>query len=254
MNNLEIDFSGKVIVVTGGSRGIGRAIVESFCGSNGRVYILDMDEKSAQETVRELTSGGSEVFYLPLDVSDHAMVREVLGSIIDREGQVDVLVNDAGVSLPKPFAECTEQDWDFVVDINLKGTFNTSNVLFPHMIQRRYGKIINIASIAGKLGGGFLGTSIYAASKAGVIGLTKGMAREGGPYGINVNAICPGVISTAMGNAIPEEHKKVIIQGTPLRRYGEPYEIGNVAAFLASDLASHITGEIMDVDGGIVRD
>nr|HPI98678.1 SDR family NAD(P)-dependent oxidoreductase [Synergistales bacterium] len=119
MNNLEIDFSGKVIVVTGGSRGIGRAIVESFCGSNGRVYILDMDEKSAQETVRELTSGGSEVFYLPLDVSDHAMVREVLGSIIDREGQVDVLVNDAGVSLPKPFAECTEQDWDFVVGINL---------------------------------------------------------------------------------------------------------------------------------------
>jgi len=254
MQGLEVDFSGKVIVVTGGSRGIGKAIVDSFSESGGKVYILDLDERSAEQTVGDFVSRGREVSFFPLDVSDNAMVREVMGKILVEAGHVDVLVNDAGVTLPTPFAECTEKDWDFVVGINLKGTFNTSNFIFPHMMERRYGKIVNIASIAGKLGGGFRGTAIYAASKAGVIGLTKGMAREGGPYGINVNAICPGVIKTAMGNSIPEEQKKLIIQGTPLRRYGEPYEIGNVVAFLCSDLASHITGEIMDVDGGIVRD
>ena len=154
----------------------------------------------------------------------------------------------------RPFAECVESDWDFVVGINLKGTFNTCNAVFPHMIRRGYGKIVNIASIAGKLGGGFRGTSIYAASKAGVIGFTKGLAREGGPSGVNANAVCPGVIKTSMSDSIPEEHKKVILEMIPQRRFGEPREIGDVVAFLASDLASHITGEIMDVDGGIVKD
>jgi 3-oxoacyl-[acyl-carrier protein] reductase len=254
MSCLEIDYSGKNIVVTGGSRGIGRSIVDSFCDSGGKVVILDLDKVSAEQTVEELCSGGKDVSFLPLDVSDHASVRKTLESIIERDGQIDVLVNDAGVTLSRPFAECVEGDWDFVVGINLKGTFNTCNVVFPHMIRRGYGKIVNIASIAGKLGGGFRGTSIYAASKAGVIGLTKGLAREGGPFGINVNAVCPGVIKTSMIESIPDEHKKTILDTTPLRKFGEPHEIGSVVAFLASDLASHITGEIMDVDGGIVKD
>lgn len=254
MHNLEMDFSGKNIVVTGGSRGIGRAIVESFCNSGGKVIILDLDVASAENTVKELVFRGRDVSFFPLDVSDHLMVRRTLETIIREEGHVDILVNDAGVTLAKPFAECGENDWDLVVGINLKGTFNTCSVVFPHMIQRGYGKIVNIASIAGKLGGGFRGTSIYAASKAGVIGLTKGMAREGGPFGINVNAVCPGVIRTSMSESIPDEHKKIILETTPLRRFGEPHEIGSVVAFLASDLASHITGEIMDVDGGIVKD
>ncbi len=254
MGHPEIDFSEKKILVTGGSRGIGRSIVDSFCDSGGKVIILDLDKASAEQTVTELSSKGRDVSFLPLDVSDHHAVRQTIEGIIDREGQIDVLVNDAGVTLSKPFAECGEDDWDLVVGINLKGTFNTCNVIFPHMISRGYGKIVNIASIAGKLGGGFRGTAIYAASKAGVIGLTKGLAREGGPFGVNANAVCPGVIRTSMSESIPDEHKQKIIEMTPLGRFGEPREIGDVVAFLASDLASHITGEIMDVDGGIVKD
>lgn len=254
MAALGIDFSEKVIVVTGGSRGIGRGIVEAFAESGGTVVILDLDESSARQTVSELTSGGRKVFFLPLDVSSYTEVKECIEKIIDDFGQIHVVVNDAGVSSAKPFAECDEKDWDFIVGINLKGTFNICNAVFPHMIRNGGGKIVNIASIAGKLGGGFRGTAIYAASKAGVIGFTKGLAREGGPHRINANAICPGVIKTTMIDPIPEEHKKTIIAGTPLGRFGEPREIGDVAMFLASEMASHVTGEIFDVDGGIMRD
>jgi 3-oxoacyl-[acyl-carrier protein] reductase len=250
----EIDFSGKIAVVTGGSRGIGRAIVESFCDSGATCVILDVLEEAGSQAVEELTAQGKKVSFLPLDVSDHSAVRQVMGKIYREQGNIDVLVNNAGVTLPKPFAECDEKDWDFVTGINLKGCFNTCNAVFPRMIGNRSGKIVNIASIAGKLGGGFRGTAIYASSKAGVIGLTKGLAREGGPFGINCNAVCPGVISTAMGNSIPEEQKKQIIASTPLRKYGEPREVAHVVMFLASDMSSHVTGEIFDVDGGIVRD
>ncbi len=254
MASLGMDFSGKVIVVTGGSRGIGRGIVEAFAESNGTVVILDLDESSARQTTNELTLTGRKVSFLPLDISLYHDVQLCIEKIIDKFGHIDVLVNDAGVSSGKPFAECNEKDWDFIVGINLKGTFNTCNAVFPHMIRNGSGKIVNIASIAGKLGGGFRGTAIYAASKAGVIGLTKGLAREGGPHSINANAICPGVIKTTMSDPIPEEHKKAIIAGTPLARFGEPREVGDVVMFLASDMASHVTGEIFDVDGGIMRD
>jgi 3-oxoacyl-[acyl-carrier protein] reductase len=250
----EIDFSEKIAVVTGGSRGIGRAIVESFCDSGATCVILDVLEEAGSQAVEELTAQGMKASFLPLDVSDHSAVLQTMDRIYSDFGEIHILVNNAGVTLPRPFAECEEKDWDFVTGINLKGCFNTCNALFPRMIKKKYGKIINIASIAGKLGGGFRGTAIYAASKAGVIGLTKGLAREGGPFGINCNAVCPGVISTAMGNSIPEEQKKQIIASTPLRKYGEPREIADVVMFLASDMSSHVTGEIFDVDGGIVRD
>lgn len=249
-----IDLSGKIVVVTGASRGIGRAIVESFCESGATCVILDILEEAGRQTARELNAQGKKVDFLPLDVSDHSDVKKAFTEIFSKYGRVDVLVNDAGVTLPTPFAECDENDWERVIGINLKGCFNTCNAVFPEMIKNGSGKIINIASIAGKLGGGFRGTAIYAASKAGVIGLTKGLAREGGPSGINANAVCPGVISTVMGNSIPEEQKKLIIEGTPLKRYGEPREIADVVVFLASDMAGHVTSEIFDVDGGIVRD
>lgn len=254
MAALGVSFSEKVIIVTGGSRGIGRGIVEAFAESDGTVVILDLDESSARQTVSELISGGRKVSFLPLDVSSYQGVQSCVEKIIQQFGKIDVLVNDAGVSSGKPFAECDETDWEFIVGVNLKGTFNTCNAVFPHMIENKSGKIVNIASIAGKLGGGFRGTAIYAASKAGVIGLTKGLAREGGPFNINCNAICPGVINTTMIDPIPEEHKQAILASTPIGRFGEPREIGDVAMFLASEMASHVTGEIFDVDGGIMRD
>ena len=150
--------------------------------------------------------------------------------------------------------DSNEEDWDRIMNINLKGAFNTCRSVFPAMVAQKHGKIINIASVAGKRGGGIFGNTLYAASKAGVIGLTKGLAREGGPHGINVNAICPGPTNTEMIKDFTGEKRKNFLNTIPLRRFGEPEDVANMALFLASDMARQITGEISDVDGGIMLD
>jgi 3-oxoacyl-[acyl-carrier protein] reductase len=213
-----------------------------------------MDVKGASETVVEIASLGVKAEAYKVDVSRLEQIKDVFQKIIDGFGKIDILVNNAGVVSPRPFLETDEKEWDLIMGVNLKGVYNTCFAVLPHMTGKKYGKIVNIASIAGKTGGGFFGNTIYGISKAGVIALTKGVAREAGPFGINVNAICPGPIETQMLADCPQEVRERILSGVPLRRFGTPQDIANVAVFLASDLSSHMTGEITDVDGGIMRD
>ena len=249
-----MDYNNKVIVVTGGSQGIGRAISMKFAELGGQVIILDVNVDGAQSVADEITAldGSAEVF--KTDVSDYENVKDVFGRILDKYSKIDVLVNNAGIVDSRAFLELSEKDWNRILNINLKGVINTCHAVFPGMIEKKYGKIVNIASIAGKAGGGFFGNTIYGTSKAGVIALSKGLAREGGPFGINVNAICPGPVNTTMIAGLEGEARERILSGIPLRRFAEPEDVANVAAFLASDLARHVSGEITDVDGGLMRD
>jgi 3-oxoacyl-[acyl-carrier protein] reductase len=249
-----MDFKNKVVVVTGGGQGIGRAICLKFALANGKVIIIDMNEETAKKVKDEIKEKGFDAVAYKGDVSNAKGVKRIFDEILANYGKVDVLVNNAGIVSTKSFMDSNEEDWDRIMNINLKGAFNTCRSVFPTMVAQKHGKIINIASIAGKRGGGIFGNTLYAASKAGVIGLTKGLAREGGPYGINVNAICPGPTNTAMIEGFTGEKRKNFLNTIPLRRFGEPEDVANMALFLASDMARQITGEISDVDGGVMLD
>jgi len=251
---MDFDFSGKVVLVTGGGRGIGEAIALAFSERKAIVVIFDLLEEEGKSLLQEAKKKGRIIEYYRVDVSKLGEVRGALSDILRKHGKVDVLINNAGIVYTKPFVDCLPEEWERVIAVNLMGVFNTSYVVFPHMLERRYGKIINIASVAGKRGGGIFGNAIYAASKGGVIAFTKALAREGGPYGVNVNAICPGPTETRMLDGFPEDKRKAFVETIPLRRFGKPEDIAFAALFLASDYASFITGEIMDVDGGIMMD
>lgn len=251
---MKIDFAGKVVVVTGGGQGIGMAICFKFAQAGADVVILDINEDSGAKVRDEIRQEGLKATAYRADVSDAADVKKVFKEIIETFGRVDALINNAGIVSTRTFLESDEQDWDRIMGVNLKGAFNTCSCVFPSMVARKSGKIINIASIAGKRGGGIFGNTLYATSKAGVIGLTKGLAREGGPYGINVNAICPGATRTDMIADFTGERRDSFLHTIPLRRFNEPDDVANAALFLASDMARQITGEISDVDGGVMLD
>ena len=249
-----MDFKNKIVVVTGGGQGIGKAICLKFALANGKVIIIDMNEETAKTVKDEIKEKGFDAVTYKGDVSDAKGMKAIFDEILSNYGRVDVLINNAGIVSTKSFMDSNEEDWDRIMNINLKGAFNTCRSAFPAMVAQRHGKIINIASIAGKRGGGIFGNTLYAASKAGVIGMTKGLAREGGPYGINVNAICPGPTKTAMIEGFTGEKRENFLNTIPLRRFGEPEDVANMALFLASDMARQITGEISDVDGGVMLD
>jgi len=251
---LKMDFKNKVVVVTGGAQGIGRAICLRFAHADAKVIILDINKEMAKKVRDEIKGKGLNAIAYKADVSNFTDIKVIFDEIIANYGKIDVLINNAGIVSTKTFIESSEEDWEHIMDVNLKGAFNTCSSVFPAMVAQRRGKIINIASIAGKRGGGIFGNTLYAASKAGLIGLTKGLAREGGPYGINVNAICPGPTNTAMIAGFTGEKRQNFLNSIPLRKFGEPEDIANMALFLASDMAKHITGEISDVDGGIMLD
>jgi len=251
---LKMDFKDKVVVVTGGAQGIGRAICLRFAHADAKVIILDINKEMAKKVRDEIKGKGLNAIAYKADVSNFTDIKVIFDEIIANHGKIDVLINNAGIVSTKTFIESSEEDWEHIMDVNLKGAFNTCSSVFPAMVAQRRGKIINIASIAGKRGGGIFGNTLYAASKAGLIGLTKGLAREGGPYGINVNAICPGPTNTAMIAGFTGKKRENFLNSIPLRKFGEPEDIANMALFLASDMAKHITGEISDVDGGIMLD
>lgn len=251
---MEFNFSDKVAVITGAARGIGQAIAISLAECGARVVILDMNEEGANSTKDTILEKGGEAFVYKADVTDMGQVKNIMDDIQSKLGRIDILVNNAGIVSPNPFLETSEKEWDLIMAVNLKGVYSTCFAALPIMIEQKYGKIVNIASIAGKKGGGFFGNTLYGTSKAGVIALTKGIAREAGKFGINVNAICPGPIETAMLSGLDDENRNRILSGVPLGKFGQPQDIANMVVFLASDLASHVTGEITDVDGGIMRD
>jgi Dehydrogenases with different specificities (related to short-chain alcohol dehydrogenases) len=248
-----MDFTNKTAIVTGGANGIGKAVVESIVKGGGRVAITDINEQAAKAVQQEL---GENVYVYTMNLSNSAGVRECIASIIRDLKKVDILINCGGIVSTLPFHEITDEEWEKVLRINLTGTFTTCSAVYDHMKANGAGSIVNIASVAGKIGGGLLGTAAYATSKSGVIGLTKAIAREGGPFGIRCNAVCPSYTQTAMTQKITDdpEYTRRVLSVIPLGRGAVPQEIANMILFFASDLASFVTGEIGDVDGGITRD
>jgi 3-oxoacyl-[acyl-carrier-protein] reductase len=240
----------KVAFVTGASRGIGRAIVEKLASDGFKVGFsyVSSDEK-AKAIVDELTARGLEVFSVKFDVKNFQEVEDAFDKIYEEHGRIDVLVNNAGITRDKLFSRMKEDDFDQVIDTNLKGIFNCSKQVARKMSKQKSGRIINISSLAGLVGN--IGQVNYSASKAGVIGFTRSLAAELGAYGITVNAVAPGLIKTDMTDAIPDQIREGMIKAIPLKRIGQPEDIGNIVGFLAGDAGSYITGQVISVDGGL---
>ena len=242
---ISMDFTGKNIIVTGGASGIGKAIVTGVVEGGGHAIIVDLNLDAAEKLREEL--GKDKTSAYKVNLANSAEIREVFGKIVADFKQIHGLINNA-------FDEVTQAEWDKVIAINLTGVYTAISAVYPSMKANGYGRIVNVASVAAKRGGGLLGTSAYAASKAGVIGLTKAVAREGAPYGVACNGVCPSLTMTPMTANMGEEKTKKIIATIPLGRGAQPREIANMVLFYASDLASFATGEISDVDGGVTMD
>ncbi len=247
-----MDFTGKNIIVTGGASGIGKAIATGIVEGGGHAIIVDLNPAAAERVREEL--GKDKTSAYKVNLADSKEIREVFAQILADFPQVHGLINNAGIVSTVPFDQVSQEEWDKVVAINLTGVYTTISAVYPSMKEKGYGRIVNVASVAAKRGGGLLGTSAYAASKAGVIGLTKAVAREGAPYGIACNGVCPSLTMTPMTANMGEEKTNKILATIPLGRGAQPREIANVVLFYASDLASFVTGEISDVDGGVTMD
>ncbi|MFZ5945706.1 MAG: SDR family NAD(P)-dependent oxidoreductase [Bacillota bacterium] len=249
-----ITLKGKTAIVTGGSGGIGQAIVTALAQCDAKVVVLDVQLDSAQVILEEIKRSGGQAVALKADITNRSQVEDCFKKVVATFGSIDFLVNNAGVLSNKSFLNITKDDWDKVIKVNMEGPFITSQAVLPIMIRQKFGRIINISSVAAKKGPGYLADTLYVASKAGLIGLTKGLAQESAPYGINVNAICPGPTDTDMVKDFIEQSRDKIKAGIPMGRLGTGQDIANAVVFLASDLAQYITGEIMDVNGGLYMD
>jgi len=246
-----MEYDGKVAVVTGGSRGIGRAIVETLAKRGADVVIADIQETLAQTTAQEVSEAtGRKVIALPVNVADFESARTMIERALAAMGHLDILVNNAGVTRDTLIMRMEESDWDMVLNINLKGAFNCSKAIIRSMMKQRYGRIINISSVSGLIGQ--VGQTNYSASKAGLIGFTKALAREVATRNITVNAVAPGFIPTSLTVDLPAELKESILKMTPMGRMGKPEEVAYAVAFFASEAAAYITGQVISVDGGMV--
>lgn len=248
---MTIDLSGQVAMVTGGSRGIGLAVAGRLCSAGAHVALVARDEGRVNDAVAELTGQGcGRAIGAPADVADPAAIEAAIASIEKELGPIDILVNNAGLTRDGILVRMSEADWDRVLDVNLKGAFLTIKQVARGMMKRRKGRIINITSIIGLTGN--RGQANYAASKAGLIGLTKAVARELASRHVLVNAVAPGFIDTDLTSDLPEPARQALIDQIPLQHLGNPGDVAGAVLFLASDLAGYITGQVLVVDGGMV--
>ena len=240
----------KVAVVTGAGRGIGRAVALAYAKMGADVVCVSRTEDNSAKVATEVEALGRKTWPLAVDVSDTAAVAAAAKEILESAGRVDILVNNAGVTRDNLLMRMSEEEWDTVIDTNLKGAFNFTKAFSRPFIRQRSGRIINIASVIGLIGNA--GQSNYAASKAALIGFTKSIAKELAPRGITVNAIAPGFIETDMTAALDDKVRGEILAGVPLKRFGSPDDIAHAAVFLAMEPSGYITGQVLTVDGGMV--
>ena len=243
-------LANKVAVVTGAGRGIGRAVALAYARMGADVACVSRTEENSAKAAAEVEALGRRAWAVAVDVSDTAAVDAAAGKILDDAGRVDILVNNAGVTRDNLLMRMSEEEWDTVINTNLKGAFNFTKALTRPFIKQRSGRIINIASVIGLIGNP--GQSNYAASKAALIGFTKSVARELAPRGITVNAIAPGFIETDMTAALGDKVREGILGNVPLGRFGSPDDIAHAAVFLAMEPSDYITGQVLTVDGGMV--
>jgi len=245
-----VDIKGKVAIVTGGGQGIGRAIVHALSNEDVITIIVDINEQTAKEVVKEVKDDGHEAISVKADVSNLTDIKNMVKEVVDRYKTIDILVNNAGILHTTVIDDISEQEWNRLMTVNLNGTFFTSQQVLPYMREKRWGRIINMSSLAGRMGsyGGGVG---YATTKAGIIGLTMCFARQVAQYNITVNAVAPGTTETDIIKKIPDEKITALKALIPMGRLGKPENTADVVAFLASDKAEYITGAVIDVNGGI---
>jgi 3-oxoacyl-[acyl-carrier protein] reductase len=256
---MELPFAGRVAVITGAAQGIGKAIAERLGRAGCALTLVDLNPTVLMATVDDMKSHGIKAHGFVGDVSKSTDVNRVIEEIIARESRIDFLVNNAGVSYKRegkkiPIVEIPEEQWDHVFGVNLKGAFLCSQAAARHMIRQRFGRIVNMCSMAGKLGNSGPAGAHYSASKAGLICLTKSLALELAPYGIRANGVAPGVIRTEMLASSSEEVNRRFLERIPMNRFGTPEEVADAVHFLVSEASTYITGEILDVNGGILMD
>ncbi|MCD5390967.1 3-oxoacyl-[acyl-carrier-protein] reductase [candidate division NPL-UPA2 bacterium] len=240
----------KVAIVTGAAQGIGKAIAVALAREGANIVIVDINLEGAKATAREIESLGRGALVFEVDVSRADQVNEMVKKVLDSFKRIDILINNAGITRDALIVRMDESDWDKVMEINLKSAFNCSKAVARPMMKQRSGKIINIASVIGLVGN--VGQSNYAASKAGIIGLAKSLAKELAPRGINVNAIAPGFIKTEMTERLSQEVRAEMLKRIPLARFGDVEDVARVVLFLVSDAAGYITGQVLNVDGGMI--
>jgi 3-oxoacyl-[acyl-carrier protein] reductase len=239
----------KVVIITGAGSGIGKETALLFEKEGAKVVVADMNEKAGEETVAEIKKNG-EGFFVKLDVSNREQSKQMVKTTLEKYGRIDVLINNAGIVQDAFLSKMTEEQWDKVIDVNLKGVFNCTQAVAEVMMNQGNGVIINTSSIVGLNGN--VGQVNYAATKAGLIGMTKTLAKELGRKGIRVNAVAPGFITTPMTSNVPEKILEMMKEKTPLRRLGEPKDIANAYLYLASDESNFVNGTVLCVDGGLI--
>ena len=240
----------KVAIITGGGSGIGKEGALLYCKEGARVMIADFSEEAGQNTVAELKEAGYEASFFKVNVANRAQVRGLVEFTTNQYGKIDILINNAGITKDSLVVKMTDEQWDQVIDINLTGVFNCGRAVAAKMVEQGSGRIINTSSVVGVYGN--VGQTNYAATKAGVIGMTKSWAKELGPKGLTVNAVAPGYIATEMTKKVPEKILGMMSEKTPLRRLGTPLDVAKIYVFLASSDADFVNGAVVNVDGGLV--
>ena len=248
MNNSG-ELNGRVAIVTGGAQGIGKAIALTLARHGVNVVVTDVNLERAQETVQEIEALQVRSLAIKANVADVSAAEQMVKETVDKLGKIDILINNAGITRDNILLRMKPEEWDQVMEVNLKGTYACTRAALKFMFRQKNGRIVNIASITGLMGNA--GQANYSASKAGIIGFTKAVAREYATRGITVNAVAPGFIDTAMTQAIPEKEREALIKLIPMERLGTPDDVAAAVYFLVSDLSRYITGQVINVNGGM---